>query len=279
MKLALSFLLLFVEPAWSYCDKYIHEPVVIEQYYQPTLGLSNQELKNKLNVIIRGHTKYSYKCVWEILKQSDEDPQIRDNVIAFYTQRSVPKVNRDTGENDPDSWNREQIWAKSHGFPKKWQHAYTDVHHIRSVNRSVNSDRSDHDFFNGGQVNSECKECREGIGTWEPPHKVKGDVARMMFYVTTRYQGNDGSGTPNLTLIKGTDTPQTRSENGYGHFGDLCTLVRWHLADPVSTTEITRNSIIHSWQGNRNPYIDKPEFVLGVWGKDCSSELLMNSNN
>ena len=244
-----------------------HQPVFLDIYYAPTQNLSGRELKSALNQIIRGHQRFSYSCVWDILKEADE--AVGDSgrsITAFYTRRNIAKDNRDQGQNDSNSWNREHIWAKSHGFKRKSQHAYTDVHHIRPADRSVNGDRDDHDFDEGGRPNRECTECLEGNGTWEAPDVVKGDVARMMFYMDTRYEGNDSSGTPDLVLVNRVNTPRSQS---VGEFGKLCTLYKWHEEDPVSDEEIRRNNVIYRYQGNRNPFIDRPEYVAQIWAAQC----------
>lgn len=263
----LTLLLCFSFTAYAECEKHEHPSVDIDAYYMSTGELKGDELKSALNEIIRDHYRYSYTpCVWEILMEADEDPNNTNNVIEFYTRRSVPKSNRDQGQNDPDSWNREHIWAKSHGFPNKSQHAYTDAHHLRVADRSVNSDRSDNDFDSGGESDDECAACREGAGTWEPPDEVKGDVARMMFYMAVRYEGNDTSNTPDLELLN------RRTDSGEPYIGKLCTLYNWHAIDQVSESEIKRNDIIYSWQGNRNPFVDHPEYVELIWAKECDSE-------
>ena len=110
-------------------------------------------VKAALNQIIRGHQAYSYTpCVWEIMQEADEDPADQGNVIAFYTGRPIPKTRRDTGGSDQDAWNREHIWSKSKGFPSRSQHAHTDAHHIRAADKSVNTDRSNNDFEDGGEL-------------------------------------------------------------------------------------------------------------------------------
>jgi chitodextrinase len=43
-------------------------------------------------------------------------------------------------------------------------------------------------------------------------------------------------------------------------------LLAWHLQDPVSPTEINRNNASYTVQGNRNPFIDHPEYVVQIWG-------------
>lgn len=87
-----------------------------------------------------------------------------------------------------------------------------------------------------------------------------------MFYMDVRYEGNDSSGTPNLTLV---DRVDTQRSNTVGEFGKLCTLLSWHLADPATAEERTRNDVVYSWQGNRNPFIDRPEFAASIFGPSC----------
>lgn len=266
------FILLFgafyLPAVFAECVKTEHAPLFdTVQYYRATTDLTGSELKHALNRIIRGHTRYSYTpCVWEILKEADVDLENDRNVIGFYTRRSIPKSMQDNGQRGGDAWNREHIWAKSHGFPAKSQHAYTDAHHLRAADRSVNTDRSDNDFDVGGSPDDECSGCFEGQGTWEPPDIVKGDVARMMFYMDVRYEGDDSSGTPDLELVNNSSTERSSE---FGQFGKLCTLMQWHLSDAVSSEEIRRNNIIYSWQGNRNPFIDHPEYAQAIWGMAC----------
>jgi endonuclease I len=261
-----ALLLILSSPTFAACTKQPHDVADLNSYYSSAAGRTGPKLKAALNRIIRGHTRYSYTpCVWKILQEADEDPNNSNNVIEIYTGRSIPKSRRDRGRNDPNSWNREHIWAKSHGFPKQKQHAYTDAHHLRAADRSVNSDRSNNDFDKGGEPDDECIRCREGVGTWEPPDRVKGDIARMLFYMATRYEGNDGSNTPDLELVN------RKTRNGEPFFGKLCTLVTWHNTDKVDDSERRRNNIVQSWQGNRNPYIDHPEYVAAIWGKECGT--------
>jgi serine protease len=280
------------------CDKKNHAPTDVNVYYHSIAEQNGIALKKTLNELIKGHERYSYTpCVWEILKEADKSPTNSEHVRGIYTGRDIHSACKDrvlrngesfnktctdwwdTSKANPEkipftrqnAWNREHIWSKLHGFPKPKQHAYTDAHHIVAADSSVNTDRSDNDFADGGESDTECKQCREGYGTWEPPADVKGDIARMMFYMDVRYEGNDGSGTPDLQLVKSDNSKRTKKSDGYGQFGHLCTLLKWHLSDSVSIQERKRNNIIYSWQGNRNPFIDKPELVKRVWGNSCSN--------
>ncbi|MCG8670045.1 MAG: endonuclease [Pseudomonadales bacterium] len=233
-------------------------------YYQSTNGLSGAALKPALNLVIRDHQDYSYTpCMWDMLRQADEDPNDANSVIAYYTQRSILKANRDQGGNTPDYWNREHIWPNSHGFSSREQHAYRDGHALVACDKSVNADRGSKDFAEGGSPHLECTACNQTASTWEPPDDLKGDTARMMFYMDVRYEGGDDSGVPDLSLV------DNLTSSGQPQMGDLCDLVQWHVDDPVSTRETLRNDVIYSWQGNRNPFVDHPDFALHIWGPQC----------
>jgi endonuclease I len=195
------------------------------------------------------------------MEEADQDPDHSDHVIGIYTRRSIPKTDRDTGGNTPDAWNREHLWPRSHGFDSTSLPAHNDAHALRAADKSVNADRSDNDFDNGGLLDDECTECREGNGTWEPPNQVKGDIARAMLYMDVRYEGDDG--VPDLQLV------ERLTGSGEAALGRLCTLIDWHRNDPVDAREMTRNDVVHSWQGNRNPFVDHPEWVLPLWGTQC----------
>lgn len=231
-------------------------------YYDSAEGLQGEELKAALNQIITNHTDYPYTSsstdTWDILKESDRDPTNPDNVILIYTGWSVeaglPGEEYDNG----NGWSREHIWAKSHGFPSESQDAYRDAHHLRPCDISVNSARGTKDFDNGGTPHSEATECNTDSDSWEPRPAVKGDIARMMFYMATRYEGENGD--PDLELVDytgtSTDTP---------YFGKLSTLIQWNEEDPVDDFESNRNEVVYSYQGNRNPFVDHPEFVDAIY--------------
>mgnify|MGYP003664386111 FL=1 len=232
-------------------------------YYAAAIGQSGAALKASLNQIIKGHTRFSYSQVWDGLGYADEDPANSNNVILLYTGRSEPKTNRAGMSNSQDAWNREHVWAKSHGFPDRSQYAYTDLHHLRPADVSVNSSRGNKDFDVGGSEISEAPGNHTDADSFEPMDEVKGDVARMIFYMDVRYEGNDNSGTPDLSIANGT------TNTGAALLGDLCTLLSWHLQDPVSDWERRRNNRIFEWQKNRNPFIDNSGWASELYGASC----------
>ena len=208
------------------------------------------------NAITQGQKNLTYSEVWSALTHTDEDPNNPDNVILWYKGTSIAKSSNGSGSqsSDPDNWNREHSWAKSHGFPNESQEAYTDIHHLRPTDISVNSSRGNLDFDNSDSPLSEAPSNRVDDDSFEPRDAVKGDVARMMFYMDTRYEGF-GDSTPDLVLV------DRLTSTGDAELGRLCRLVEWHNADPVDATEQSRNNTIYEYQGNRNPFIDHPEWV------------------
>ncbi|GAC05786.1 ExeM/NucH family extracellular endonuclease [Paraglaciecola chathamensis] len=233
-----------------------------ESYYAAVTAEVNANssaatIKNAItNTISQGHKNLSYAEVWTALTHTDEDPNNTDNVILWYKGTSIAKSSNGSGtqNSDPDNWNREHSWAKSHGFPNESQEAYTDIHHLRPTDISVNSSRGNLDFDNSDNALAEAPSNRVDGDSFEPRDAVKGDVARMMFYMDTRYEGL-GDSTPDLVLV------DRLTATGDAELGRLCRLVEWHYADPVDAAEQLRNDTIYEYQGNRNPYIDHPEWV------------------
>lgn len=230
-------------------------------YYDSADGLSGDQLKSTLNNIIDNHTELSYSGVWNALKDTDEDPNNSNNVILLYTGWSVS----DSGY---PTWNREHTWAKSHGDFGNNAPCGTDVHHLRPTNPDVNSARGNKDFDNGGNQHSIATGCYYDSDSWEPRDEVKGDVARMIFYMATRYEGEGGE--PDLVVVDEVNTSPSPEH------GKLSTLLQWNLQDPPDEFEMNRNDKIYeNWQGNRNPFVDHPEFASYIWGGD-TPDLMAN---
>lgn len=233
------------------------------QYYADAIGLSGWQLQEALQeAAARHHSRMSYSAVWDALKYTDEDPNNSNNVILLYTGRSQAKSFNSSGNSDPDAWNREHSWPKSHGFPSSGDWAYTDIHHLRPADASVNATRGSKDFDHGGSAISEAPGNYTDADSFEPHSAVKGDVARMMFYMDIRYNGGDATGTDDLTLVDYTGTSGAI-------LGRICTLLEWHQQDPVDATELRRHDRIVERQGNRNPFVDYPSWADEIWSSGC----------
>lgn len=239
----------------------------ISVYYNSALDLADEDLKEALHNIIDGNQFFPYSSggtdTWDILKQADRDPENAQNVIQIYTGRSV---NGPQEFNNGNGWNREHVWPRSRGAFDTSTGIGTDVHNLKPSDIDVNQAR-------GNRVFANCIDCTEVIsdglatgsfldntnGTFEPRDAVKGDVARILFYMAVRYEGD---GDPNLTLVDNL-LPQGSSTPFMALLGDL---LEWNAEDPVDEFETNRNEVIFDFQGNRNPFIDHPELAEHLWG-------------
>ena len=226
----------------------------IDAYYLPAAGKTGAALKASLHDIIDNHTQVSYDTVWTALKETDQDPNNANNVIELYTGKSIAKT---SNGGNVGQWNREHVWAKSHGDFGTANGPGTDLHHLRPADVVVNSARGNLDFDNGGTKYSGCDCYRDG-DSWEPPNRVKGDIARMIFYMAVRYEGGG-----EIDL----ETSENVNNGSNPLHGKLSTLKAWNKLDPVDSFEQRRNDVIfEKWQKNRNPFIDHPEYVTSIWG-------------
>ena len=243
------------------------------QYYNSIQELTGVALKDALHDIIKDHNEFSYSSTKNILKLSDEDPNNADNIILVYKGSSINK--NDFASNfQEDFWNREHVWVKSQGgFTGDDTYgglgAYSDAHNLKPCDHSVNNSRGTKDYDNGGDAHEEAIECNFTSNTWEPRDEVKGDLARIIFYMDTRYEG--GEGEPNLTMI---DYVNNSSDP---FFGKLSTLLEWNEQDPVDAFERRRNQIIFNWQQNRNPFVDYPELANLIWSEESPNPLVFTN--
>jgi endonuclease I len=218
-------------------------------------GKTGEALRSALNSIISDQTKLSYSAVWDALKETDEDPSNSGNVILLYS--GVSRSKSANGGNTGD-WNREHVWAKSHCDFGTSTGPGTDIHHLRPSDVQVNSTRGNKDFDNGGSAVANGGGSLTDSDSFEPRDAVKGDVARMIFYMAVRYEGTDGW--PDLE-------PNGSVNNGSApYIGKLDVLKAWNEQDPPDSFEQRRNDVIYeSFQHNRNPFIDHPEWVESIW--------------
>ncbi len=224
-------------------------------YYDDAIGLEGEQLKDALHTIVSDQTVLTYDEVWDALKETDEDPQDPDHVILLYTGRSQDE---NTFGGDVDDWNREHVWAKSHGDFGTAPGPGTDLHHLRPTDVTVNADRGNLDFDEGGTENDEAPGNYSDADSWEPRDAVKGDVARMVFYMAVRYEGDDGFADLEVNDQVGNGSAP--------YLGRLSVLLVWNQQDPPDAFEEHRNDVIDDWQHNRNPFIDHPEWVESIWG-------------
>jgi endonuclease I len=232
-------------------------------YYNGTEDKSGEELKTSLNEIISNHVDFSYSFAKNIINYADADPENPDNVILFYLQESRAASNYGSGG---DFVNREHVWAKSHGNFKGIWPMDGDAHNLHPADASVNEDRGNKDFDNiqpQGSQHPEALYCYYTDSTWEPGPKTKGQVARTLFYMATRYEGEGDE--LDLELVDHNHTYPSALH------GNLDALLQWNRDYPPSDLERRRNERVFESQQNRNPFIDHPEFADFIWGNKSPS--------
>ena len=228
-------------------------------YYDPANGLTGLPLKQALHDIIRGQTVLDYEFgLFTPIRAIWQDPADSTRMQLIYSGTTIPKSS--------SNWNREHLWPRSRGNDEHAGPDDSDLFHVAPADPAVNTQRGILYFDNssaadGGIVNpahANAPLCTRDLNSWEPPAAQKGDVARALFYMATRYDGTE----PNTTDLELVGTAPTGPQ-----MGNLDTLIAWHNADPPDAPELTRNDLIFTnYQHNRNPFIDHPEWVAAIWG-------------
>lgn len=240
-------------------------------YYAPLDTSSNGEtFRSKLDQLItETHKKRtSYDGLKEVFKTSDADPNKSGNIIWFYTGTSVP-YNGTLG-----STNREHVWPKDGGKAfSATSDAGSDAHHLRPTEQNLNSTRGSNQF---GEVSTIASNIVSQAGStsydhlcytdgiyFYPGEGYRGATARILMYVETRW-GDEF----HLNFVLGQGKSKT--------IGDIETLMKWHYQEPPTAEEMRRNEAVFKIQGNRNPFIDHPEFATKIYcydGKSYNSRL------
>jgi endonuclease I len=208
-------------------------------YYDSAMGLTSTNLRAALHAIIRKHAVIPYSSsgadTSDALMVLDEDATNTHNVILLYARRSVPKASFGTAT----GWNREHMWPNSYGIDDRHP-AYSDLHNLRAEDMDVNSARGNKYFdlsvnnhvSYSRPAHAEALQCSTDFDSWEPPDTVKGDIARAMFYMDVRYEG-DTANEPDLMLAERVQ----RISSATNFMGRLSTLLLWHELDPVDDAE------------------------------------------
>lgn len=268
-------------------------------YYSRVNTSSSSQLRCSLHTIIRGHTAYPYSAstgtsTWTILEIADEDPNNSGRILDAYRNRSYAKVTDRAGSGTGLRYNREHTWPNSLGFGSTTGDLglpyapYTDTHMLYLTDATWNADRGNKPYAdctlasgcgeriteaNNGQGggsgvypgNSNWVKSPDGnAGSFQVWSKRRGDMARAILYMAIRYEGDDhpgtGQGEPDLELTDDRSKIVITSASP-AYMGLLSTLLAWHAADPPTAAERARNEVIFSFQGNRNPFIDHPEWA------------------
>jgi len=219
-------------------------------YYDSATG-SGDTLKNQLKTIItNGHTPLSYDGAK--LKLFQDVFKVDGVVRCIYTGQDFTIA---AGYNGSTSPNTEHSYCQSWFGSLEPNTKKSDLHHLFPTVQNVNSSRGNMPYgivtnhaaattySSYNDFHSFRGACSSGIAVFEPSDQYKGDIARGLLYFSVRYSMG-------LTIDNVDMLPY---------------LLQWHSQDPVDAFEQSRNEKNYTFQGNRNPFIDHPEWVASIW--------------
>lgn len=250
-------------------------------YYDNANGKTGATLKTALYNIIKDHTSVSYTPgLWDAFQTTDKKND--GTVWDMYSNCSFTfGTDQDAGSGGTAEC---QYYNREHSFPKSWfggevAPMYTDLFHLYPTDKYVNNQRGNVPFGEVYTVNwtsgngSKLGTTINYITVFEPVDEYKGDFARTYLYMATRYENLIASWKTNTT-----ETQQILDGNSYPAFQSwyVALLLKWNTNDPVSQKEIDRNNAVYSIQGNRNPFIDHPEYADAIWNPSSGVTELKN---
>lgn len=264
-------------------------------YYTSVNASTPSQLRCSLHQLIRGHTAYPYSgsstSVWTILETAQAAPGNPSKILDVYKNRLYNAVSDRAGTGSGVTYNREHTWPNSLGFPGTTGNLglpsapYTDTHMLWLSDTGYNADRSNSPYGNcpvAASCGERATEVNLGFGggsgvypgnsnwvnnnTFETWNHRKGDVARAVMYMAIRYEGGtdptSGQLEPELELTDNRSLIIGRNDYSQtAYMGLLTDLLGWSAGDPPDVEEVTRNDVIQTFQGNRNPFIDHPEWA------------------
>ena len=232
------------------------------QSYEVLSQQSRSELLTSLRTLMtKTHTtKTSYNNSRDMAYMTDS--QSGDGkIVLLYT--SVLVTQSDFIGSGSIGWNREHVWPKSlGGFGNEG--AGADLHHVRPSDVTTNAKRANLKYGNvenGADATGSSLVGGASGGTYnstyfEPLDNVKGDVARICLYVYARY-GGEISQCSSITNV----------------FQSVDVLLQWCALDPVDDWEMGRNDMVWAIQGNRNVFIDYPEYAWLIFDREIPADM------
>lgn len=224
-------------------------------------SLRGDDFRDKLaNLITTTHTTYtvynggSNLALNNVFDKTDKNPN-GSGMVLFYTGTVVSSFSSSGAK-------REHVWPKNGGkaFSAESE-CGSDAHHLRPCDQTLNSSRGSLSY--GEVTDSVVKQggstsygnlCYRSGSFFYPGEGYRGATARILMYVQTRW-GNKF----NLQFVDGAGHSKT--------IGDFKTLMKWHLEEPPTQEEINRNQAVYEIQGNRNPFIDHPEYAAYIYSE------------
>jgi len=239
-----------------------------DNYYQNIdPSLSGQQLKDALSELINSNVSVlSYEQVWGAFEIVDKDlpGATCDGIQGIYSAYCWSNTSEcGNYKKEGQCFNREHFW------PKSWWGgsvivSYTDIHHLFPTDGYVNNRRGDsplgivykvtYNSTNGCLVGTCDPDKNFGFTgpCFEPNDSFKGHAARVYFYMSVRYE----------KTFKCCSEPGVNDADLRDWLENV--LRQWHAEFPPGPAELERNNRVFGVQGNRNPFVDHPEWVAKI---------------
>ena len=224
-------------------------------YYASAEGKTGAALIQALHAITCTQRVLGYTFARDSMYANVDDPD-NDNLITdIYVGRTAEVFSRASAA--AVNFNTEHTWPQSRGAEQ--DPAQSDINILFSADETSNSVRLNYPFGNvTGSVDWTSpaqpgvnERSRRGLNgsriVFEPRDSKKGDIARAILYFYVRYK------------LRPTASFSLQNFNV-----EEATLIQWSQQDPPDDFERARNNRVFRAQGNRNPFIDRPEFVAAI---------------
>ena len=266
-------------------------------YYNSAANKTCAALKTALkSITTNGHNAQTYAALWTQYQLTDLKPRTigtgSSNVIYdMYSAKPggidpyqfTPGAVSSGGNQDDGSLGTSegQRYNREHSVPRSWfagntsvPGTATDYLFIFPSDKYVNGKRGNipygevvtasQTFLNGTRIGTSSFAGITG-NVFEPVDSFKGDYARAFLYFVTRYEDDIPTWSSNAEAAQSFDNNTFPSVK----INYLKLMLKWHNLDPVSQKEKDRNNGAYSFQGNRNPFIDSPQYVSKIWNSTC----------
>lgn len=237
-------------------------PAAVAYFADIGPGLEGLGLVTALHAKLSGdHVSISFDGLWAAYDILDAGRGSCTGISDFYSSKCWD-ASEACGNfaQEGDCFNREHSWPKSWWGGGTGPAQHEDLVAVIPADGYVNGLRDDDPLGNvisanysssNGSKRGLCNVAGTAPGSkcFEPADQLKGDFARIYFYMAVRYDGDFPC--CDEIAVKGSDILPWQE-----------TMLRaWHAADPVDIEERDRNERLFAIQKNRNPFVDFPEFV------------------
>lgn len=234
------------------------------------------------DLMIDSHTKYPTYSVFKntaTYKKTCINPAT-SKIVSFYSGKETASYSG-SREHVWACANSNELWGRTDGkdIGEDYKGGGADMYHIMPCSSALNTYRGNAKFYefeqgetfyergdSGGKYKIRGNKDEDFCDRVEVADEMKGDVARILAYLYVHYTANFGKTNKytgqlqinNIVYRPGTETNQYCFDK----------LIKWNELDPVDEMEKNRCNEVQKEQGNRNPFIDHPEFMAKAFGLD-----------